>query len=139
MTTVHFIVTCDGGSRGNGTPTSEGYGSFLIQLLDQSDSIMSGRDYGTGVTSNEAEYMSLIDALEHIFTAFTSVAGDLKTIELTIRMDSALVVGQMSLGHRIKAPNLQPLAIRARNLLNQFNKTTFEKISGDEMKEILGH
>jgi ribonuclease HI len=138
-TTVHFILTCDGGSRGNGSPNSEGYGSFMVQIPDNESSLSNTRQYGTGVTNNEAEYMSLIDALEHVSRSFDSVAADVKTIKLTIRMDSATVIGHMSMGWRIKAPNLMPLAVKARDLINSFGKVTFEKIKENKMKEIIGH
>lgn len=134
-----FLITCDGGSRGNGAPNSEGYGSFLIQLLDESQQLNNQLTFGTGITNNEAEYMSLIAALEHIATAFRSVAGDLKTIDLTVRMDSQLVIGQMAHDWKVKATNLIPLAVKAKSMISEFGSVRFEKISGEEMKTILGH
>lgn len=134
-----FLITCDGGSRGNGAPNSEGYGSFLIQLLDESQQLSNQLTFGIGITNNEAEYMSLIAALEHVATAFRSVAADLKTINLTVRMDSQLVIGQMANDWKIKAQNLIPLAIQAKSLISEFGSIRFEKISGDQMKTILGH
>jgi ribonuclease HI len=137
----HFIVTCDGGSTGNhdGAVESQGYGSFLIELLNEPGKLMTRRDFGSGVTNNEAEYMALIAALEHISDSFNSVHADLKTIEISVNTDSKLVIGQLVGKFKINAANLRPLAIQAKSLMEQFSRVNFNHISGDSMKTILGH
>ena len=139
--TVHFIITCDGGSRGNHDKAteSEGYGSFLIQMPNSPQRLDNHMTFGTGISNNEAEYMSLISALEHIQSSFLAAGADLKQIELTVRMDSQLVIGQLVQGWKVKAQNLIPLAVKAKALIQDFGKVTFDRISGDKMKEILGH
>jgi len=135
---IEFIVTCDGGSLSNGSVNSHGYGSYMINAPGNVGEIKR-LQFGEGVTSNEAEYMALIGALEDISSAFLAVAADLKTIQLTIRTDSQLVIGQLSRGHKINAPNLRPLVIQASSLCQQFFLVQFEQITGVEMKKILGH
>jgi len=148
---IEFIVTCDGGSLSNGSVNSHGYGSYMINAPGNVGEIkrlqfgegnvgeIKRLQFGEGVTSNEAEYMALIGALENISSAFLAVAADLKTIQLTIRTDSQLVIGQLSRGHKINAPNLRPLVIQASSLCQQFFLVQFEQITGVEMKKILGH
>ena len=133
-----FVITCDGGSRGNGSESSQGYGSFMIAARDKVN-IIHQLDFGTGVTNNEAEYKALIGALDHLANAFSAVAADLKTIKLTVRTDSALVIGQLSQDWKVKATNLMPLVIKASNKCHDFHSVVFEQISGDDMKKILGH
>jgi len=136
---LEFIVTCDGGSLNNQTAEErQGYGSWTINPPGKRGDIVS-YNFGKGVTNNEAEYMALIKALEHISNAFLHVNADLKTIKLTVRTDSQLVVGQLSKGWKIKAQNLRPLVIKASSLCQQFFSVKFEQITGDEMKQILGH
>jgi len=133
-----FTITCDGGSLGNGSKDSIGYGSFMIAAEDKVNTIHQ-LHFGSGVTNNEAEYLALIGALDHLAVAFTAVAADLKTIKITIKTDSQLVIGQLSMGWKVKAPNLRPLAIKAAAKCQQFNEVKFTRISGDTMKKILGH
>ncbi len=136
---LEFIITCDGGSRNNQiAELREGYGSWTINAPGKRGDIVT-YEFGKGVTNNEAEYMALIEALKHISGAFLHVKADLKTIKLTVRTDSQLVIGQLSKGHKINAPNLRPLVIKASNLCQQFFHVEFEKITGIEMKQILGH
>jgi ribonuclease HI len=140
---VTFIITCDGGSFGNNSKdvVSNGYGSFNITMPnhDHGNSITIAKEYGDGITNNEAEYMSLIDGMNHIINSFFSVSASLKKIAIIVRTDSQLVIGQLSKGWKIKAANLRPLAIKANSLMQEFGQVSFEQISGIEMKQILGH
>jgi len=133
-----FVITCDGGSFGNGSENATGYGSFMIAEEGKVNEIHK-LHFGEGVTNNEAEYLALIGALDHLASAFTAVGGDLKTISIAIRTDSQLVIGQLSMGWKVKAPNLRPLVIQAATKCQQFNEVKFTRISGQQMKQILGH
>lgn len=135
---MEFIITCDGGSLGNGTDNSIGYGSYMINAPGNIGKITQ-LNFGEGVTNNEAEYLALIHALSHISSAFREVAADLKAITLAVRTDSQLVVGQLCSGWKVKALHLKPLVLEAKTLCSMFHKVEFERIPGDEMKKILGH
>ena len=138
---VTFIITCDGGSLGNHDKSivSKGYGSFLITMPKHEKSIVHRMDYGDGVTSSEAEYMALVAALQHIVDSFNSVSANLKRIAVVVRTDSNNMVGQLSKNWKINKPNLRSLAIKASSLMQEFSQVTFDRISGVEMKEIIGH
>jgi len=136
---MEFIITCDGGSLNNQIAEKrEGYGSYMVNSPGKVNKIRRLK-FGKGVTNNEAEYMALISALTMISDSFTAVAINLKTIKLTVRSDSQLVIGQLSKGHKVNALNLRPLVDEASALCNQFFHVQFEQITGDEMKLILGH
>ena len=98
-----LVVEADGGSRGN--PGPAGYGA-VVRDAGSGDVLaeLSG-SLGTA-TNNVAEYSGLIAGLE--------TAGDLAPgADVDVRMDSKLVVEQMSGRWQIKHPALQPLASRA--------------------------
>jgi len=139
--TVHFIVTCDGGSIDNHDKAveSRGYGSFIIEMQGRPGKLSTQRDFGAGVTNNEAEYMAFISALDHISDAFKSTGTDLKTVEITVNSDSQLMIRQLVGTNKVHAPNLIPLADQAKKLMDRFHRVSFNRISGDKMKEIIGH
>jgi probable phosphoglycerate mutase len=111
------IVEADGGSRGN--PGPAGYGAVVRDAA--TDDVLAERKAGLGFTTNNvAEYAGLIAGLE----AAREVGASL----VDVRMDSKLVVEQMSGRWRIKHAPLQTLAERARALVGCFDKVTFEWI-----------
>ncbi len=108
------IVYADGGSRGN--PGPAGYGAVV---LDPAGAILAERCGPLGVTTNNvAEYSGLIAALE--------AARDLRASVVTARLDSRLVVEQMSGRWKIKNAELQRLAAAATALVEQFQRVEFE-------------
>jgi len=70
---------------------------------------------GEGMTSNMAEYMALIRALEKI------VHLGLTRQEILIRSDSKLVVNQMSGDWAVKAPLILPLYRKAKTMTGAMN------------------
>ena len=135
-----FIITADGGSLGNGTKDSMGYGSFIVERINpKTKSKQFRHTFGAGITNNEAEYMIVIEALKLIKSVLETSGENVKGSSLTIYSDSMLVIGHCSYGWKIKALNLRPLNTELMTLINEFGKVEFIKISGDLMKSILGH
>ena len=100
------IVEADGGSRGNPGPAA--YGA-LLKDADTGELIAErGETIGTA-TNNVAEYRGLIAGLE----LAQEHAPD---AEIEVRMDSKLVVEQMSGNWKVKHPSMRPLAIEANRL-----------------------
>lgn len=101
--TRSFIVFADGGSRGN--PGAAAYGAVLIEngvvVQELSEAI------GTA-TNNWAEYSGLIAALK----AVHELDADAR---VEVKMDSKLVVEQMSGRWQIKHPEMRKLAAEARS------------------------
>ena len=112
-----MIVEADGGSRGN--PGPAGYGAVVLSSAD--GSVLAERSEAIGTaTNNVAEYGGLIAGL--------SAALELGATHVDVRMDSKLVVEQMSGRWQIKNPGLRPLAARAADHVNKFTSVTFQWI-----------
>ncbi len=100
------VVEADGGSRGN--PGKAAYGALLKDAV--TGQVLAERAERIGVaTNNVAEYRGLIAGLE-LYREHTDGA------ELEVRMDSKLVVEQMSGRWKIKHPDMKPLAAQAARL-----------------------
>ena len=100
------IVEADGGSRGNPGPAAYG---VLLRDADSGERIAERSEQIGVTTNNVAEYRGLIAGLE-------LAAEHAPEADLEVRMDSKLVVEQMSGTWQIKHPSLKPLAERASGL-----------------------
>jgi ribonuclease H / adenosylcobalamin/alpha-ribazole phosphatase len=98
-----FIVEADGGSRGN--PGLAGYGAVVIDAAT-GETLAEAAEHIGVATNNVAEYRGLLAGLR--------AAYDLDpTAAIHVRMDSKLVVEQMSGRWKIKHPDMKPLAFEA--------------------------
>ncbi|MDQ4117347.1 MAG: bifunctional RNase H/acid phosphatase [Actinomycetota bacterium] len=111
---MKLVVEADGGSRGN--PGSAGYGAVVLDAAGETVLAEVFDGLGTA-TNNVAEYRGLIAGLE--------AAAQLGATEVDVRMDSKLVVEQMCGRWKVKHPSLQPLAVRARELVAGFDGVDF--------------
>lgn len=104
---MELVVEADGGSRGNPGPAGHGAvvkdpatGVVLAEVAD-----------GCGIaTNNVAEYKGLRDGLRAAYRLDPNAT-------VHVRMDSKLVVEQMSGRWAIKHPSMRELAIEIRNLI----------------------
>jgi probable phosphoglycerate mutase len=99
-----FVVEADGGSRGN--PGPAGYGAVVMDATDR-QVLAETAEYIGRATNNVAEYRGLVAGLR---AALTIDPG----ARIEVRMDSKLVVEQMSGRWKIKHPDMIPLAAEAR-------------------------
>ncbi|MCX5014181.1 bifunctional RNase H/acid phosphatase [Streptomyces sp. NBC_00555] len=102
-----FVVEADGGSRGN--PGPAGYGSVVLDPAT-GETLAERAEYIGVATNNVAEYKGLIAGLK----AARELAPDAQVL---VRMDSKLVVEQMSGRWKIKHPDMKPLAAEAAKIL----------------------
>ena len=110
---MRVVVEADGGSRGN--PGPAGYGAAVFA---EDGSLLAERAEGIGVaTNNVAEYQGLIAGL--------TAARELGAAAVAVRMDSKLVVEQMSGRWQIKHEALKPLATTARDIAGGFAEVTY--------------
>ena len=102
----NVVIEADGGSRGNPGPAA--YGAVL---KDADTGEVIAEDGSTiGIASNNvAEYSGLIAGLK-LAETFAPDA------DIEVRMDSKLVVEQMSGRWKIKHPSMRPLAMEANRL-----------------------
>jgi broad specificity phosphatase PhoE/ribonuclease HI len=123
-TGLRVTVEADGGSRGN--PGPAGYGAVVREAA--TGEILLERAESLGVTTNNvAEYSGLIAGLR--------AAADLGATHVDVRMDSKLVVEQMSGRWQIKNPGLRPLAAEAAKLVRRFETVTFDWIPRERNKD----
>ncbi len=114
---MKVIVEADGGSRGN--PGPAGYGAVV--LAPGTEEVLAERAEGLGITTNNvAEYQGLIAGLR--------AAVELGATEVDVRMDSKLVVEQMSGRWKVKHPAMKPLALEAGRLVEEIGSVRFEWI-----------
>ena len=108
MTTRYrsVVIEADGGSRGN--PGNAAYGAVLKDA--ETGTVIAERGERIGIASNNvAEYQGLIAGLR-LYREYADGA------KLEVRMDSKLVVQQMSGQWKIKHPSMRPLAVEAKGL-----------------------
>ena len=112
-----LIVEADGGSRGN--PGPAGYGAVVRDAV--TGEVLAERAAGIGTaTNNVAEYGGLIAGL--------TAALELDPAEVEVRMDSKLVVEQMSGRWQVKHPSMRPLAREAVSLVQRLPRVRFSWI-----------
>jgi probable phosphoglycerate mutase len=120
---VKVVVEADGGARGN--PGPAGYGAVVRDAA--TGDVLAERSAPLGVTTNNiAEYRGLIAGLE--------AAAELGAREVDVRMDSKLVVEQMSGRWQIKHSGLRPLAAEAAALMRRLDRVTFSWVPRERNK-----
>ncbi|MER5962647.1 bifunctional RNase H/acid phosphatase [Streptomyces sp. NPDC002057] len=98
-----LIVEADGGSRGN--PGPAGYGAVVLDPVT-GETLAEAAEYIGVATNNVAEYKGLVAGLKVARELFPDAT-------VHVRMDSKLVVEQMSGRWKIKHPDMKPLAAEA--------------------------
>jgi ribonuclease HI len=109
MKAMKLTIFADGGSRGNPGPAASG-----AVVTDENGAVL--REVGTylGIaTNNVAEWTGLITGLE--------AALELGATEIAVRLDSELVIKQLSGVYRVKHPSMIPLHAKAKALLRKFS------------------
>jgi ribonuclease HI len=116
------MLFCDGGSRGNPGPAASG-----AVLVDADGTVVREAGLYLGIaTNNVAEWRALIIGLE--------AARELGLDALSVRLDSELVVRQLSGQYRVKHADLIPLANQARTLLRGFRDVDIAHVRREQNK-----
>lgn len=118
--TGRCILYTDGGSRGNPGPAGSG-----IVLLDPDGQVLcaAGRFIGMA-TNNVAEYDGLVWGL--------SLAREHGCRSLEVRMDSELIVRQMTGRYRVKNEGLKGLYSSAKKLTDGFADVRFVHVRREQ-------
>ena len=116
---THWILFCDGASRGNPGP-----GAYGFVILDGKE-IIAKRGAVLGfVTNNIAEYQGLVRGLEKCLELGAKV--------ITVKSDSELLVRQLNGQYKVRSPQLLPLFQTAKTLLGRFESALIQHIPRDE-------
>ena len=120
MSYQRLVVEADGASRGN--PGDAAGGTVVID--PETGDIVAKAGVLCGVASNNvAEYTGLIEGLD--------ISRELSPLaDVHVRMDSKLVVEQMSGRWKIKHPDMQALAAAAKEAIGQ-RRVVFEWVPRD--------
>lgn len=109
---MSFVLYADGASRGNPGPAA--YGAVVY---DGSGNVIAELGENLGVrTNNYAEYQAVIAGLRHIESNWPGA-------EVLVKMDSKLVVEQLSGRWQIKHPELRELAHEAIRIMRGLKVT----------------
>lgn len=125
----------DGGSLGN---PGRGYGSFRLADREGHEAVVR-LEFGDQVTNNQAEYRTLIAALEAALAHALEHGWSPERLSLSIVTDSQLMAEQMSGRWRVRQPHLKPLYQRARALLQRFGRVEISWRPRREIVAVLGH
>jgi len=116
MSAKRLIVYTDGASRGNPGPAAIG-----VVIRDEQGRVIAKISEAIGrTTNNRAEYFALISGLEEALI--------LGAERVDLRMDSELIVRQLTGKYRVRNPALKPLFTEAFHLLKKFNSSSIQHI-----------
>lgn len=118
-----LIIHTDGGARGN--PGPAGIGVYVTDTAGKV--VLEHSRYIGETTNNQAEYLAVVDALEH--------AKQLGGEDLDFFLDSELVVRQLNRQYKVKDAGLAPLFMRVWNLGIGFHKVSFTHVRREANKE----
>lgn len=133
---IHF----DGGAR----PSNPGnrYGSFEVVLDGTSIKIVNEQELGWG-SNNEAEFLTLIEALEWTLRSLTDYGFDPRRYAVEMFTDSTIVANRVSGRNRTRKTEPQQrmaaLASRVHELLRGFGGFKIEWNSRVENVRRFGH
>jgi ribonuclease HI len=130
-----FEIVFDGGSLGN---PGRGYGSYILFGPDAviEKKKLDYADRGLAVTNNQAEYLTLINALESLSG---HLGTDSRLAAVSIWGDSNLVVNQVKGSWKVKNAELAPLVERAQAALRRFKSWTIQWHDRSNSVRYLGH
>ena len=116
------IIYSDGGARGNPGPAAAG------GVIIAADGSLAAEvsDYLGVATNNVAEYQALILVLNK--------ALEMGCQEVTVNLDSELVVRQLNGAYRVKDAKMIPLHAKAKSLLRRFASVSIAHVPRSKNK-----
>jgi ribonuclease HI len=131
-----YTLTFDGGSLGNPGP---GYGSYFLVRNRDGKSRTQRLDFQEEMTSNQAEYRTLIAGLEDLVSTIRKAGRSPQKFSLEVRGDSRLILYQVARRWKTKKPHLMPLRDKVEALLEGFGSITLIWQRRDKSERVLGH
>jgi len=155
--TIYYDAYVDGGCRNNGSVDAEAYGSFVV--VKRGENVVLGKsedalfqvdrailNFGDNVkpTNNLAEAQSMFMLIATLNEGGILAKGN----HTVIHSDSQLIIKQLSGEFKVNKKSLLKIyrniyrlykVIEEREDVRMHELLTLKKISGDEMKQILGH
>ena len=116
------IIYTDGGARGNPGPAA----AAGVIIGPDGTVVEEVTDYLGVTTNNVAEYRALIMTLQRALALGCS--------RVAVKMDSELVVKQLSGAYRVKDEKMIPLHAEVRRLLSRFDGQSVEHVARNANK-----
>ena len=139
-----YTIVFDGGSLGN---PGRGYGSFAVasngeaanSAAQASPWQIKRLNFDGRVTNNEAEYDTLISALETLPETLRAAGKEPGQITVDVRGDSQLVIFQVTRRWKAHEPRMAERRDRVLVLVKQFKHVSFAHQPRAQSVKILGH
>ena len=130
-----YTVTFDGGSLGN---PGKGYGSYQIERSGTDTVLRESVDFDIGpVTNNEAEYLTLIQALHRLLDSSPPSKRSARSVVLI--GDSKLVLNQVSGQWQVSKELLGYLRDAVWELITEFADVRTTWVPRAEIVKLFGH
>ena len=130
-----YVIVFDGGSEGN---PGFGYGSYAVITRDGRQRVRR-RDFEDDMTNNEAEYDTLIAALEDVSERVEAAGKRPADFALEVRGDSNLVLRQVRGDWKAKDERMRRRRDIVRSLLSRFGGYRLVEQPREESVKVLGH
>ena len=130
-----YVIVFDGGSEGN---PGFGYGSYAVVARDGRKR-MRRLDFEDGMTNNEAEYDTLIAALDDVSQRVEAAGKRPADFTLEVRGDSSLVLRQVRGEWKAKEDRMRRRRDMVRSLLARFGGYRLVGQPREESVKVLGH
>jgi ribonuclease HI len=135
-TSPHYVLIFDGGSKGNPGP---GYGSYVIRRVQDGAERLERLELGDNYTSKEAEYDTLLAALQDLMNTIQAGGREPGEFSLEVRGDSALVINQLEGRWKAKEPRMKQRRDACLQLLRRFGSVRLKAQPREESVRVLGH
>ena len=130
-----YVIVFDGGSEGN---PGFGYGSYAVITHDGRQRVRR-LDFEDDMTNNEAEYDTLIAALEDVSERVEAAGKRPADFALEVRGDSNLVLRQVRGDWKAKDERMRRRRDIVRSLLSRFGGYRLVEQPREESVKVLGH
>lgn len=123
---MHFTIRADGGARGNPGPA----GSGAVIRDELGNAVASVSRFLGHQTNNFAEYEAVILAFEALSKLVP--ARKRRTTDVTVKIDSELVVKQVNKIYKVKHPVIQEQFARLAQVAAAFRNVSFVYVPREE-------
>ena len=127
MTAERYLITADGGSRGNPGPAAAGY-----TVRGPGIAPVEHGEYLGETTNNVAEYTAVIRALAKLKSLIGTEKAKAATVQ--VKADSELLVKQMNRQYKVRNPDLMQLFVQLHNALLDFGSVSFAHVPREQNK-----
>jgi ribonuclease HI len=149
-----YVVLFDGGSIGN---PGKGYGSYAIKQMHPERTLsaqsaakrkskersqdwqITRLNFGDNTTNNEAEYATLMQALDDLHSRIERADRLPQEFSIEIRGDSLLVINQVSGEWKSKDDRMRSLRDAVRKQIGRFKANRLVQHPREESVRVLGH